>query len=137
MGKMKDIAIKNQECDWDESKHHGKSCPVHGYAESDLTDEEKEDIQKAGGLDADKPRIDSEKEAKNRVHRTETIWKNRIDDIISNPESYFKKSQLQRIHNYAVRSEISEKKFMERVATKMVMSRFSPEQAIEWVYKEV
>lgn len=137
MGKLSDRKLQEEECEWQPSKHHGQECPKHGY-ESDLTDDEIEGIKKAGGkMDGEKEPLNSEEESWRRVHRTETIFKNRIDSIVSNPEEYFKKSQIQRIHNYSKMLEISEKKFLERVATKMVVSRFSPEQAIEWAYKKV
>jgi len=134
MGYFKNKKIEAEECDWNELKHHGKPCPKHGY-ESDLTDEEQEDIKNAGGLDADKYK-EPELENQLRTRRIETIYKNRINDVAENPSKYFKKSQLQRIHNYSLINGIAEDKFLLKVAFKIIVSGLEPEEAIERVYIE-
>jgi len=133
MGKLKDKMLQDEECNWEPSKHGGKQCPIHGG--SDLSDVDADAIKKAGGLDADRYRSEEDM-SRARVKRTETIFTNRINDIVNNPENHFTSGQLKRLHNYAVLSYSSDKDFLRKVAFKMVVSRFSPEQAMESVYYE-
>ena len=126
----------SDECKWNENKHDGKPCPIHEGFASDLTDKEQEEIKKAGGLDADKY-VSKEEEDRKRVKRTETILKNRMDEIKNHPEKYFTKKQLKNIHNNAVISKMSDSQYIRLVAKKIILGkRKDYDNAIEEVFKE-
>lgn len=126
----------SDECKWDENKHDGKPCPIHEGFASDLTDKEKEEIKRAGGLDADKY-VSKDEENRKTVQRTERILKNRMDDICEHPEQHFTKTQRRTIHNNAVMLGMSESRYMKLLASKIVLGkRRDYNSAIEEVFRE-
>lgn len=102
---------------------------------SDLSDVDADAIKKAGGLDADKYRSEEEV-TRALVRDTEKDFISRMNDVMNNPDSYFDEYQLQRIHSYSAFFGMPEKEYIRRVAFKMIVSKFSPNQAIESVYRE-